>query len=366
MRQFFKIATILVSLVLSESAISLDTYYIIEKGDTLSEILFSLGVRNLYGEDGKVIQVGNRNQITGYENLSLGQKIWIKEEDIAFKCNYAVQGQRIRVFKRVSNSKDYRKLKKEERKCPSNKPFIQKAQEKIQETKVAEIPNEPFWKKKNYVIIRPYVDYSRIRFTDNSNSFTGIILSEANGGVYSEGTYYYKESMAFIMSFDLDHQRFATNSGRTILSNDLTTSNLGFGLLKHLNKQMTISGQLKYGDDLFFEAPDTDTITLDNSQNFKLELELEYRFVEKEKFYIDMNLGFKIISPTDLESYRAGNGMSYKVGTSIGKDMYNVFNIYKRMSLKAGVSYQNVEKDTNLFTQVHQHIQYTLSLKVFY
>lgn len=380
MVKFIKVAIFCATILICRIGAAQDTFYVVEKGDTLSGILLSLGVTSLYGENGKVNELVNRNQIKDIYTIQIGEKIWINESEIELKCNYAVQGRRIRVFQKANTPTGLKKLKKIENACASHRPYIdvigeqeiitqpiiveQKQRAKSKESRI--IPEEPFWKKKNYFKIKPYVDYSRIRFTDNSNRFTGIILSEANGGVYSEITYYIKENLAYLISFDFDQQRFATNSGRRILNNDIFTTNLGVGLLKHVNRKLDGYFQFKYGDDLFFEAPDTETVTLDNSQNFKLELGLNYNVVDTPAYHVDAELSFRIISPTQLESYSADNGMSYKVGTSIGREFYNLFEYYNKIDINLGVNYENVEKDTDLFTQVHQHIQYYMSFKVSY
>lgn len=383
MVKFVKIATFVVMYTWCFTLKAQDTYYTVEKGDTLGGILFSLGVSNLYGEDGKVLQVINQNQVKDVYTISIGEKIWINENDIQFKCNYAVQGRRIRIFKKANSNQEYKNLEKIEKECVYHKPYIDNYQDQeiitqaiiveqkqraISPTKKASrvIPEEPFWKKKNYFKIQPYIDYSRIRFTDNSNRFTGTILSDTNGGVYNEITYYVKENLAFLLSFEFDQQRFITNSDREILNNDIFTTNLGFGILKHVNRKLDGYFQVKYGDDIFFEAPDEFTVTLDNTQNYKLVVGLDYNVVETPMYHLDANLEFNIISPTQLESYSADNGMSYKIGTSIGKEFYNLFEHYKKIDLSIGASYENIEKDTDLFTQVHQHIQYNMSIKISY
>lgn len=86
-----------------------DNYILVDKDDSLSGLLWSLGFKSLYGSSGTIEQVADLNNIKDKDRIRHGIVIVVPDE-IIFKSNVIALGDKIAVKKVIYTEEEYRAM----------------------------------------------------------------------------------------------------------------------------------------------------------------------------------------------------------------------------------------------------------------
>ena len=197
----------------------------------------------------------------------------------------------------------------------------------------------------------PFLSYSAIQAVDVSNGANGYILSKPDFGsefriMQIWGDYFTSEM--FLLA---ERRSYFTNSGRTFTQHGGNMLNFGAGLGFRPFKRLEVKLRAIYGDEFYFRAPDMSSLAIDCSRALKVDMALYFDIVSSKYAATGLGGGIRIIKSGYIDALDTTNYYS-----DMGYGYFATFYMkhkFTHLMLEESFTYENIEKDTNLFKQLH-------------
>ena len=338
--------------------------YIVQRGDNLGSIMFSIGLLPIWGDSGfvqKTFKLNNSLVKNDGNIIYPGQQLLLPDKP-RLKCNVKSDNNKIRVVKRIRTRRDYNDLfNNPNSPCHVKQNDVPIAQVNIKENiqrKTSSIDNKndvhKFERYGTFDII-PRISYTKIKAVDVTTKTAGEVFSEAHKGVTLAWHHIWTNSFQTQYFFDYEQQNYAANPGRTLTEDSMTVMNVGINAKYKLKEIFFITSQLTYGEEIFLNAPSPTTLRLDKSNTLKGRIGIDLTLADLSPFSIETGIGAKGILGTDVSNYKSENGFGYYGNITLKQ-------VYKNKIFSGSVEYESINKDTSSFEQDHNHLRFTLGI----
>jgi len=197
----------------------------------------------------------------------------------------------------------------------------------------------------------PFLSYSRIDAVDVSNGAKGSLLSRADYGADFKimqlwGNYFTSE-----IFLQAERRTYVSNSGRTFDQRGGSMLNFGIGLGFKFWNRLEFKTRAFYGDELYFRAPSTTSLAVDNTKTLKVDLALYFDIVTAKWASTGLGGGGRIVKASYVDPIG-----STGYGTKTGYGYFGTFYMrhkFQRVIFEESFTYENITKDTDIFKQVH-------------
>jgi len=352
-----------------EKPIPSDPYvYVIQKGDDLGSLMFSMGLIPLWGDLGFVQKIINLNQVVIQKNGDLifpSDKLTLPTKPI-FLCNVYINNKNVRIIKKVKSDKAYKDLlskfsatcdKHHQKESLAHNNLDDSGSENASREIASEDDNQAPLEFKRFGKIKvvPRVGFSKITGTDAGSKASGEVFSDVNTGIRLSWEQVWSKSFETEFFVDLENQKFETNPGRTLENDNNFLVNVGIGSKYFFTNSFYTNSEFAYGAETYLNAPTTTTLRIDKANTAKGKIGLGYTLAELSPFAFSAEMGARAILGADIENYSSKTGYGY----------YGLINLdqkYKSKILRGSIEYESIDKDTSLFNQNHQNIRFNFGI----
>lgn len=207
----------------------------------------------------------------------------------------------------------------------------------------------PNFKPSGYVGVEPKIRFSKIEATGVRDGVSSTVYSDLSYGITASWKFMQTTIMDAWVYVDIDQRRFQPNPNRLLTEDSVSTINIGVGAHYRFGKHFFLESTLGYGEEVFLNAPDTLSIRFDKASTFKGRVGLGFKVTNLEPFYVLTDFGVMGVLGTDVEDYTSETGLGYYARLRIARE-------YKRLQLVGDVLYENQNKDTSNFAQLHTEL----------
>ena len=382
-----------------------DSLHTIKKGETLSVLASRAGMGSPYES---ALKIAEANGIKDPAQVEVGDKIcldknFLKSEEKGLKCVKTKKGRKVCIdrstLKTIKKGSQELKEKESEKKRiiedqvqPKVLPIVtvapvpivnetpskmiiekkevklaiveNKAPEKIQEKpqiKTEEKKEEKKAEEKKIpmedqdpiigIAFAPFISYSSIQVADVSNGANGFILSRPDFGAEFKIMQIWEDYFTSELSLQAERRTYITSTNRTFIHNGGDMMNFGVGLGFRPFRRLEIKVKGSYGDEFYFRAPDTNSLTIDCSKALKADIALYFDIVSSKYASTGLGGGIRITKGGFID---APNTTNYYAQTGYGYfATFYMKHKFKHLMFEESFTYENMQKDTNLFRQIH-------------
>jgi len=228
--------------------------------------------------------------------------------------------------------------------------------------------------KRNTIEFESLAYLNTINVEQNSNNAKGTIISKSNFGfnlnliqdwsktikkkIRTRNSRKYRIKNTYNKSFftnvllEYRNESYQVPDSRTSLESDLSTIKYGFGAKKYLfDTSFYLAFSFIYGQELYFRAPTTSSITFDRANIFTYKAISGFDVYRFSNYEVFTELSYAIINLKDLilDAYDIENNKYIEFVLGIR---------HKNLFFK--FTYKDLNKDTEYFKQKHNKIYFNL------
>jgi len=299
-----KLKILIIGLTLMNSAwANSSVFYRVRQGDQLGEILYSLGFKSLWGETGSVHKMSDETQ-----------------EVVADMQSFE---------------------------CADGSPV---------ERELANVSIN-YFKRKNKLVISPYVKYFKTDITQTADGSTGEIISDSSLGAKVGWSKSVSEQTEIDLYLDAYNAKVQTPRGRTFDGSDSKAIiRAGFGFSRKLTENFKVNSSLSFGNELYFFFPTTETLRLDTIATFDLSFGLDAIFYKGANTLYGTRINASVMPSRETDEYKTKTSL----GASGSLYMERILKNQKTFIGEAIVRKQL--KDTDIFEQDFLDFRFSLGL----
>lgn len=284
--------------------------YTVKEGDSTGELLLSRGLRPLWGKNGYVQKL-----------IKLNSKL------VSLKGNLILPGDEI----------------------------ILPLPAKRSVASIVAMPTQEKFQPFGNLSIRPKLSFSMIKATEVADGASSNIYSNpAYGAIFTWGQSWSKDLKTSYF-FDIEKRTYQAPPNRTFLKNNMTLINVGVSGNYRLTKRLSLNSEVTYGEELFLNAPNTRTLTLDKAAGPKGRLGVGVTFIDLSPFKVTGGLGANTIIGRKVKDYNSKSSLGYYGNLELTQT-------YKDKTFMASIEYQVQDKDTTNFKQIHTDLQFSIGI----
>ena len=201
------------------------------------------------------------------------------------------------------------------------------------------------------ISVSSFLNYSRIDAAGIYNGARGSVLSKPDYGAEFKimqiwGNYFTSEIMV-----SAERRLYVTNSGRSFLQRGGELFNFGAGMGFRPFRKIELKLRVLYGDELYFRAPDTTSLAIDNTRALKFDVAMYYDIISSKYAATGFGGGLRLVQGSYVDAI-GGAGYNTRLGYGYFGTFYMKQN-FKHIRFEESFSYESIQKDSDLFKQIH-------------
>lgn len=212
-------------------------------------------------------------------------------------------------------------------------------------------------KSQTSVVLVPMGRYSKIDAVDVNDDSSASFVSNLSAMVQGQfSTRIFDNFSAYIDGF-FALARFEPPQDKSFVDSDATSFGGGLGAIYHLDNKKFVGLGGYYTQEVFLRGRNINTFSLDKAFIISVRPFAQFQVATFETSHLSLKINGVFNLPGDVDDYQS------QFGYGAGGDLIWTKKLSRSLALDARVGYQYVQKDTTLFLQNHQDMNFGVGLK---
>lgn len=267
--------------------------YTVKPKDTLSEVLYSLGLKPIYGEDGYLTIILKKNPWLMRSQGDLirpGEKITLEQ-----------------ILQNIQNDVPLKAPAGTMESPPPNIPHDETPEQTMVPYKAETVQTPP---KKSELLIGVYQGTVAVHGEDEFNT-SGVLHSSSSYGVQLEWATQLSEKVSLAIGSNYQRLKFNTALTRTINDKNLNLSDYYLSGKYKFRPNWVVELKLTQAEQVYYRAIDLNTIEINSNSVFQTQASIKYDFLTYGSFVYSVKAGLRVHYPFSNDYYKGELGKGY-------------------------------------------------------